>query len=194
MRIQNLLLITGNPGKAEEFKELIDIKELNFSHRSLDLPEIQSFEIEDIARYKTQAALNILSEGFEYDAVLTDDTGLYCEGLNGLPGPFIKWFLDKLNAEGLHNLVKNGNTNTKAVCLLSLGVIKSSEIVQFNGTVPGRLTKPKGSGGFGWDAAFVPDGQSKTYGEMTEEEKNKISHRTLAVKQFRNWLLEDDNL
>lgn len=194
MRIQNLLLITGNPGKAEEFKKLIDVNELSFSHKSLDLPEIQSFDIEEIARYKTQAALNILSEDCGYDAILTDDTGLYCEGLNGLPGPFIKWFLDKLNAEGIYNLVKNGNTNTNAVCLLSLGIIKSGEIVQFNGTVPGKLVEPQGNGGFGWDRAFLPDCKSKTYGEMTEEEKNKISHRTLAVNQFRHWLLEDNNL
>ncbi len=194
MRVQNLLLITGNPGKAEEFKKLINVKELNFSHRSFDLPEIQSFDIAEIARYKTQAAFKILPEDFGYDAILTDDTGLYCEGLNGLPGPFIKWFLDKLNADGIHNLVKNGNTNTKAVCLLSLGIVKSGDVVQFEGTVPGKLVKPQGSGGFGWDRAFLPDGKSKTYGEMTEIEKNKISHRTLAVNQLRNWLLEKDNL
>ncbi len=194
MQIRKLLLITGNPGKAEEFKKIINIKELDFSHRSLDLPEIQSFDIGEIAKYKTESALSNVFEDIKYDAILTDDTGLYCDALNGLPGPFIKWFLDKLGVEGIYDLVKGKIPNTKAVCLLSLGIVKTREIVQFRGEVEGKLIEPKGSRGFGWDKSFLPQGESKTYGEMSEQEKNHISHRTLAVQKLRIWLLDNNRM
>lgn len=189
MRIDNLLLITGNPGKAEEFEYLINLDKLHFSHKKIDLPEIQSAEIEEIGRYKTEMALSHFSGVAPYDAVLTDDTGLYCKALNGLPGPFIKWFLDKLGAEGIYELVDGKVTDTRAVCLLTLGIIKTGEIVQFLGEVDGHLVSPRGGGGFGWDIAFLPNGHQKTYGEMTDHQKNQISHRTLAVQKMREWLL-----
>ena len=191
MKIEKLLLITGNPGKAKEFKDLIKIDKLKFTHKSLDLQEIQSMNLEEIGEFKISSALQQLGSHLDVDAVMIDDTGLFCSGLNGLPGPFIKWFLDSIGAEGLFDLVGNNNAQTKAVCLLSLGLLKSGKIIHFMGETEGILVSPKGSGGFGWDKIFKPKGSKKTYGEMLPAEKNKISHRTLAVEKFRSWILGD---
>ncbi len=185
-------MITGNSGKAAEFESLLSIKDLEVSHVSLDLEEIQSFDLEEIGISKIESALGQVDKQADFDALLTDDTGLFCCGLNGLPGPFIKWFLDRLNVEGLYQLLKDRDRRTEAVCLLSLGLLKTDDILHFKGVVKGRLVESRGSGGFGWDKIFLPDGSNRTYGELNSEEKNRMSHRTLAVRELRNWILASD--
>lgn len=191
MRIRTLVLITGNAGKLKEFEKLIHIDQLNFSSQSLDLKEIQSFSIEEIGESKIRSALSSIGNDSEIDAVMTDDTGLFCDALNGLPGPFIKWFLERMGADGLFDLSQNRQAGAKAVCLLSVGLVKTGQVLHFKGEVEGRLVSPRGEGGFGWDKIFCPDGYTKTYGEMSQPEKNAISHRTLAVNRLREWLLEE---
>jgi non-canonical purine NTP pyrophosphatase (RdgB/HAM1 family) len=184
-------LVTGNQNKAIEFEKLIDIKELRFDSRSFDLIEIQSMSLEEVGFQKTATALEFLKGATEFDAVLTDDTGLFCDGLNGLPGPFIKLFLDTIGTRGLVDMVSDKSLKSKAVCLLTLGIVKTGAIIQFKGEVSGRLVNERGDSGFGWDTIFLPDGYDTTYGEMSLEEKNRISHRTLASKKLRDWVLKD---
>ncbi len=189
MKIKRIVVITGNAGKMEEIKALIGLEAMEFGYQSLDLVEIQSLDIREIGQFKTQMALNHTRLIESYDAVLTDDTALSCDAMNGLPGPLIKWFLDRLGQEGIVELI-NGKQNTASVsCLISLGIIKSQEIIQFEGIVRGKLVQPKGSYGFGWDPVFMPDGSALTYGEMGADEKNKISHRALAIRKLRDWLI-----
>lgn len=190
MKVKRIVLITGNAGKMEEFKSLIGLEELQFGYQSLDLQEIQSLDIREIGEFKTRMALVEKDLFCEYDAVLTDDTALYCDGLNGLPGPLIKWFLKSLKKEGLVDLLQGRKASGSVSCLLSLGIIETGEIIQFEGKVNGRFVQPRGDYGFGWDPVFMPDGHTITYGEMGPEIKNGISHRAEAVKQFRQWLLE----
>jgi len=188
MKIESLLLITGNKNKAFEFKEMLNIDELRFSSRELDLPEIQSMCLEEIGSYKTACALKEKIEN--YDAVLTDDTALFCDALNGLPGPLIKWFLETLDVEGLYDLVKDKKSQCTANCILSIGRVKTGEIIQFEGVVNGTIVSPRGQNGFGWDKIFLPNGYDQTYGEMEPDEKNKISHRTLALKKVKDWIID----
>ncbi len=189
MKVKRIVLVTGNAGKMEEFKAIIGLEELQFGYKSLDLPEIQSLDIREIGQFKTRTALVNKHELGTFDAVLTDDTALYCDALNGLPGPLIKWFLKSLGKEGLIDLIKNKQNNGSVTCLLTLGVIQTGEIIQFEGTVNGCFVPPKGDYGFGWDPVFMPEGYFETYGEMGAEEKNKISHRAAALKALRDWLI-----
>ncbi len=189
MRIKKLLMITGNQGKAREFESLLAIDEFKVGQLSMELEEIQSFDLEEIGTSKIRSALQQLPDRIEADAVLVDDTGLFCEGLNGLPGPFIKWFLERLKVEGLQELVKSRNTNTSAVCHLSLGLRQSGEIIHFRGEVEGNLVEARGDGGFGWDKIFQPKGLQETYGQLSAQVKNTLSHRTLAVRKLREWIL-----
>ena len=189
MKISRIGLITGNVGKMEEFRTIIGLEDLHFGYQSMDLPEIQSLDIREIGRFKTQMALKNKDISNDFDAVLTDDTGLYCDGLNGLPGPLIKWFLERLEKEGLVELLNDRQKGGSVTCLLTLGIIKTGEIIQFEGTVKGTLVVPSGSYGFGWDPIFMPDGYSSTYGEMGPEAKNGISHRAIALQNLREWLV-----
>ncbi|PCI28593.1 MAG: non-canonical purine NTP pyrophosphatase [SAR324 cluster bacterium] len=192
MKIKSLLMITGNAGKAEEFQELLQIKALDFSFKSLPLHEIQSLDIEEIGDYKTREAFKFQKEIEGFDAVLTDDTALSCSGLNGLPGPLIKWFLQSMDAEGIFNLVKEKEHAAQVTCLLTLGFPKTKQCKQFKGVVKGQLVPPRGTLGFGWDSIFLPENSQQTYAETCLEEKNQTSHRALAVEQLRHWLLQTD--
>jgi XTP/dITP diphosphohydrolase len=58
----------------------------------------------------------------------------------------------------------------------------------FRGEIDGRIVMPRGKSGFGWDVIFIPEGCTKTFGEMASEEKNKISHRKKAFEKFREFL------
>ena len=189
MKIKRIVVITGNAGKMEEIKTLIGLEAIEFGYQSLDLPEIQSLDIREIGQFKTKMALTHSRLIESYDAVLTDDTALSSDALHGLPGPLIKWFLDRLGQDGLVELIKGKEDGASVSCLISLGIIKTQEIIQFEGTVKGKLVQAKGSYGFGWDPVFMPDGSVLTYGELGADEKNKISHRALALQKLRDWLV-----
>ncbi|MDX2471151.1 MAG: non-canonical purine NTP pyrophosphatase [SAR324 cluster bacterium] len=189
MKINSLVLITGNEGKALEFQSLLNIPDLKFGWQKLPLTEIQSTQISEIGKAKTTVALFHPELKGEWDAVLTDDTGLYLKALGGLPGPLVKFFLEALGAEGIFNLTQQGGPEAKATCMLSLGLSKTKEIIQFEGDVQGQLTSPQGSSGFGWDSIFQPDGLKKTYAELSLAEKNQISHRTIATNALRDWII-----
>ena len=87
--------VTGNPNKLKEFTQIIgEVSVYEFQSKSIDLPEYQG-EPEEIAIAKCKEALEIAKA-----PVLIEDTSLCFNALGGLPGPYIKWFLDKLKPEG----------------------------------------------------------------------------------------------
>ncbi len=189
MKIGSLLIVTGNSGKAEELKELLAVSSISIDYRDLSLLEMQSLNIKEIGRRKTASALRHREEIAGYDAVLTDDTGLMCRSLSGLPGPLIKWFLQTVGTEGLLDMLKGKDPSAVATCLLTLGMVEEGSIHQFEGNVPGRLVDAKGARGFGWDSIFLPDGCRTTYGEMDSKTKNETSHRAQAAAYLRKWLI-----
>ena len=121
--------------------------------------------------------------------VLVEDTGLELLGLGGFPGPLIKWFLASVGPEGICRVARAfGDGRAVARCLTC--AFDGSEMVVGEGVVLGSIAAElRGSGGFGWDPAFLPDdGGGRTYGEMDDDEKNAISHRRKAFVALRNAL------
>ena len=93
-----IYFITGNQNKLKEFNQIIgQVPSFEFLTKSIDLPEFQG-EPEDVAIAKCKTALEIANA-----PVLIEDTSLCFNALGGLPGPYIKWFLDKIKPEGLNN-------------------------------------------------------------------------------------------
>jgi len=189
MRINSLLFLTGNEGKAQELNELLALPDLKISHQKLNLTENQSAKIQEVSLFKTRLALAHPDLEQGWDAVLTDDVGLSLDALNGLPGPLIKFFLDSLGPKGVYDLTGNKGTGATAECMLGLGLPRSGEILHFQGLVKGELVEPMGEDGFGWDPIFKPQGQSQTYAQMGLAEKNRISHRALAIAKLKEWIL-----
>lgn len=171
-------LITGNKGKAREYATLLGV---DVDAVKVDLIEIQSLDVVEVVRYKTQDAYAKLGV-----PVLVDDTGLSLPAWNGLPGALVTWFLQSVGAQGILNMAVDV-TDRSATVTTALGYADSTGVQVFTGTLHGTLTaEPRGDGGFGYDSIFVPSGSELTFAEMSSGQKNAISHRKLAVDALRN--------
>jgi non-canonical purine NTP pyrophosphatase (RdgB/HAM1 family) len=175
-----LYFITGNKNKFEEVQAIIPEVEM----LDIDLPEIQSLDAREIIKAKLEAAI-----AHHEGELIVEDNSLYLEGLNGLPGPLIKWFLKTVGNEGLVKMAEAfANVNAQAKVMIGYtGPDKNIEF--FEGTIDGTIVEPRGTG-FGWDPIFSPKGYDKTFGEMSAEEKNKISMRAIAANKLKEYLAE----
>ncbi len=126
--------------------------------------------------------------------VLADDSGLEVEALNGAPGIYSARYArsgakDSNNRRKLLSVLgEQSNRRARFVCVLCF-LEPGKEPQYFEGLCPGVITKEeRGSNGFGYDPIFIPDGETRTFGEMTAGEKNPKSHRGRAVVKFLNAL------
>ncbi|CRL00552.1 CLUMA_CG013812, isoform A [Clunio marinus] len=181
-----ITFVTGNIKKLEEVKSILGH---NFPYElrseKIDLPELQG-EIDEISRIKCKEAAKHIK-----GPVVVEDTSLCFNALKGLPGPYIKWFLDKLEPEGLHKLLAGfEDKSAQAICTLAFTRDENSEVILFQGVTNGTIVAPRGCRDFGWDPIFQPDDYDKTYGELPKETKNKISHRYRAVDKLREYFVD----
>ena len=168
--------ITGNKNKFLEVKALLpEVEQLD-----IDLLEIQSIEPHEIIQHKLSEALKV-SPG----PVLVEDISLTLDCLNGLPGPLIKWFLKTIGNEGLVGITEKFN-NDRAEAKVLYGYATSEAQVQFfEGSLQGRIVRPRGNSDFGFDPIFQPDGHTKTFGEMDASRKNEMSMRRIALEKLK---------
>jgi inosine triphosphate pyrophosphatase len=121
---------------------------------------------------------------------MVEDTCLCFHAMKGLPGPYIKWFLQKLGHEGLNAmLVGFEDKSAYAQCTFAYTPGPGVEPIIFVGKTEGRIVPARGPGDFGWDPIFQPDGFEETYAEMNPEIKNTISHRYRALDGLRKYLI-----
>jgi non-canonical purine NTP pyrophosphatase (RdgB/HAM1 family) len=116
---------------------------------------------------------------------MLEDVSAELASLNGLPGPFIKFFEKQLGRGALYTLSKVENDVVAIRCLA--GYYDGEHMLLGEGIVNGTITAPRGENGFGFDCVVVPDGQvlkpgekERTTAEMSDDKKNAISHRALA--------------
>ena len=179
-----LTFVTGNAGKLAEVSALLRGGPLSVVARSLDLPELQG-EPEVVAAAKARAAAAAVG-----GAVLTEDTSLCFNALGGLPGVYIRWFLEKLGHEGLNTLLAgHADKSAYAQCIFAHSAGPGCEPTLFVGRCAGRIVPaaaPAGAAAFGWDPIFAPDGAGgRTFAQMDKEEKGRISHRGVALRKLQ---------
>ena len=183
----NITFVTGNKKKAEEVRRILT-SGTNFPFRiinhKVDLPELQGEPI-IIAQEKCALAAKELN-----GAVITEDTSLCFSALNGLPGPYIKWFLDKNGLDGLNDIISfSDDKSAYAQTVVAFCPGPGKEVVTFDGRTQGKVVRPRGTLDFGWDPIFEPDeGNGLTYAEMSGEQKDAISHRKRAFLKFRDYI------
>ena len=186
-----LVFVTHNPDKVKEIQALageeITIKGLNTIGIEEDIPE-EKTTIEGNASAKTWYVYNITQKN-----CFADDTGLEVEALDGKPGVFSARYGgmekdDKTNIQKVLEELQNvANRKARFRTVISL-VIDGKEKL-FEGTVDGNIIEqPRGIKGFGYDPIFIPKGYDKTFAEMDLEEKNKISHRSRAIKKLIDYI------
>jgi non-canonical purine NTP pyrophosphatase (RdgB/HAM1 family) len=176
----NWVFVTSNENKWLEAQRILGY---SLERAELELDELQAESVSAVALAKARAAFAQLGR-----PVIVEDAGIELNGLGGFPGPFIKYW-EKLG--GLESICRAadglGDRRIRAVCALGICSEKGSDVVV--GSVDGLLSvHPRGNNGFGWDAVFVPQGEGRTFGEMTSAEKDARSHRRRAWELLRERL------
>lgn len=188
-KIKTIKFVSGNLNKYKEVKDIIEegLPGYTVNQVKIDLPELQGEPI-DIVKAKLQKALSV-----EEGPLMIEDTSLCFNALDGLPGPYIKDFLQKLGHTGLNNMLKGFDDKTGyAQCIFGLGNKEGNTNI-FVGRTPGKIVEARGDNNFGWDPIFNPDGFEETYSQMDKTVKNKISHRYNSLKQLIQFLKENPN-
>ncbi|KAL1932801.1 hypothetical protein VTP01DRAFT_8479 [Rhizomucor pusillus] len=177
-----LAFVTGNKNKLAEVQAIL-AGTINVESHKIDLPELQG-TTQDIAKQKCRQAAEILN-----GPCITEDTCLCFDAMNGLPGPYIKWFLESLGHDGLNKMLAGFNNNSAyALCTFAYCEGPGHEPIIFEGKTPGKIVPARGPANFGWDPIFQPDGFEETYAEMSKDVKNTISHRFRALEKLKAYL------
>lgn len=187
-----ITFVTGNKNKLKEVKQILSAdSDLPFEivNADLDLPELQG-DTADIAREKCRQAAKYVN-----GPCFTEDTSLCFNALNGMPGPYIKYFLDKCGHDGLNGMLAGFDDKTAyAQTIIAFSIGPEHEVTIFEGRTEGTIVPPRGSLEFGWDPIFQPnESGGLTYAEMDKKDKNAISHRGKAMQKFRKHLLEQSD-
>ncbi|KFH06997.1 putative inosine triphosphate pyrophosphatase [Toxoplasma gondii VAND] len=196
-----IFFCTGNANKLAEVQQILADQDVRLVAANVDLPELQGASPAEIAEAKCRSAVRQLhlseAELSRNALVMVEDTCLCFNALKGLPGPYVKWFLQKLGPDGLPNLLA-AYEDKSGYALCTLCVAEIGRVTEEGGeptfhTLEGRtdgiiVPEPRGPRTFGWDPIFQPHGFNLTYAEMDKAVKNSISHRYKAMEALKNFL------
>jgi XTP/dITP diphosphohydrolase len=180
------IFVTTNEHKRREVQRILGVELEGDALGDRDVPEVQSLDFDEVSTAKALAAREAL--GRPDCPVLVEDSGLVVGAWNGLPGPLTKLFLSAVGNDGLlRMLAAEEDRSARAICAVAVAEADGGVRV-FRGEVTGNVAPgPRGEGGFGYDAIFVPDGGAFTYAELGDE-KNADSHRARAFRAVGEWL------
>ena len=152
-------------------------------HQAVDLPEIQSLDLQEVVTSKAKAAYREIGV-----PVIVEDTALTFHALGKLPGTFVKFFAEELQYEGMCQLL-DGKEDRSATVRACIALYDGEEIQIFNGECKGSISEtPRGGSGFGFDCIFIPEGYTQTWSQMDSGVKDTMSHRGEATRAFAVYL------
>lgn len=188
--MKKLVFATNNQHKTEEIRLALageyEVLNLNDIGCNVDIPETAN-TFEGNASLKSKYVV----ANFNLDC-FADDSGLEVEALNNEPGVFsARYGGSRDSLENMQLVLKRleGQHNRKARFKTVISLMLNGVNHIFEGTIEGKITQNlTGSNGFGYDPIFQPDGYDATFAEMDMAEKNKISHRAIALKNMIQFL------
>ena len=186
----NILVATRNRHKLDEFEAILpaDVFECVSAFDFPDIPEV----IEDGATLEANAVKKAVTLAVATGMrALADDTGLEVEALDGAPGVYSARYAGEPpdyaanNRKLLDALTEHANRRARFRCVIALAE-PDGRAQYVEGICAGTIaTEPQGEGGFGYDPLFVPDGEQRTFAQMSATEKNQLSHRGRALTAAR---------
>lgn len=189
-----LVLSTDNVHKIKEMESILSDVDLIIESKSdvglenLEVDEDQE-TLEGNARKKAEEIAKLVG----YKNVISDDTGLFVNALDGEPGVHSARYCgdhdDKKNIEKILGKLQD-KEDRNAYFQTSIALVEpNKEVKLFSGRIDGTIAfEEKGEEGFGYDSVFIPKGYDKTFAELGDEEKNKISHRAIATENLKSYL------
>lgn len=191
----DIILASNNQGKVKEFKRIlkqfdinvISLKDINYNQEIVE--DGNSFFENAFIKAKTIHEFTNLP-------VISDDSGICVDYLNGEPGIYSARYYGVASDDGRNELLLKlmdgvSNRNAHFHCSIVL-YLSQDKYYEFSGQVYGKLSHEiKGTNGFGYDSIFIPNGYQETFGILDIEIKNEISHRALAIKKLVEFFEND---
>ena len=176
--------ITGNENKVKFLAKLLGIE---LEHYKLDLDEIQSPDPRVVVEHKVRQAYDVLRK-----PVLVEDTCMGLDELGGLPGTFIKFFIEQEN--GAENICRmaDGLKSRRATATVTFGYFDGEELQLTQSQIHGEIAQSPGKeiSGFGWDVVFIPDGYGGVVRSELDEAKYEKSYlEAKPIDKVREFLL-----
>ena len=178
-KLSDLLFVSSNIHKFKEAKQILDSFRIPLQFFKLNLEEIQSNSIKQIAIKKAQDAFSKCKK-----PLIIEDDGLHIDSLDGFPGPYSSYVHKTIGNKGILNLLKKNRT---AKFVSTITYYDKNILESFEGKLIGSISKSEKGKGWGYDPIFIPKNLKKTFAELNN--KNIISHRYKALKKFSNWYL-----
>ena len=177
----DVTFVSSNAGKAREVRAVLAPYGVRVRWRRAVLPELQVDDLAEVARAKALAVRGVRG------LVLVEDSGLFVRSLNGFPGVYSAHFLELWGFGPMLELLRRRPREAAFRCEAVLR--DGDELRSFRGEVPGTIARrPAGTNGFGYDPIFVPRGYRTTFGVLSPEVKNLLSHRARAMRRVGAYL------
>lgn len=180
------MFVTQNKHKLAELSPLFKKFGVSFETSSLEKFEVRSDDVETVALHAAENAYREL----QHPAVV-DDTGLFIDSLSGFPMVYPGFVLNTIGKEGILRLLE-GVKDRGAKFVTAVGFSNGADNLTFVGEMTGTISESIiGSEGFGYDPIFIPEGETRTFAQLSFEEKVAISHRTKAFRKFLEWYVKN---
>jgi len=184
--VSDFVFITGNQHKADYLAKWLGQE---VKHQKIDLVEIQSLDLHTVVENKARRAYDLVQR-----PVLVEDVALTFHALGHLPGPLVKWFLEEIGTEGLCKLLRPFE-DKRATASIMYGLFDGKVLHTFEAHVEGivadqprSLDSLEWKNSLSWNSVFIPNGTTKTYAEMTDDELKPFSHRAKAIAKLQAYL------
>ena len=182
-QLSELFFASSNEHKFQEAERILANLGMQINLFKTTLEEIQSNNLNDIAEKKAINAYDLIQK-----PVIIEDDGLFINTLNGFPGPYSSYVYDTIGNKGIMNLLENSEVRDAKFVSIIAYCDSDCDVKLFESSIPGKISSIIEKGGWGYDPIFIPDGESKTYANVSD--KDKFSHRSAALTKFSNWFLD----
>ena len=178
---------TGNINKFNEARKILNHYGISVGMLRMKGNEMQSDSLKEIAENSVANAFKLTNL-----PIFVEDAGLFIDTLSGFPGPYAAYIYKTIHNSGILKLMeKSVDRKAKFQTVIAYCDPTLCKPECFDGESKGEITeterKPQGKTAFGFDPIFQPLGSSKSFAEMTIEEKNGFSHRARAIRKFAQW-------
>jgi non-canonical purine NTP pyrophosphatase (RdgB/HAM1 family) len=188
LKYSSLIFVSRNEDKYREYRDLLGMPKLKISKMPIEEPQNMSLDL--LVREKIKKVAPQLPDV----PFFVEHTGLIIDAWKGLPGGLTSLFMDTVGNEGICKMMRGYHRNERrARARVVIGFFHPDigDPATFPGEISGIIApEPRGSANFGWDPIFIPQGYSKSYGEMSLAEKNQSSMRKSVVDLFKAYLAD----
>ncbi len=183
--MKKILFITSNAGKVQEVQHILEPLGFQIEQKNFDLTEIQASQ-EKVVAQKALEARKFVSE-----ALVVEDTGFYIDCFRDFPGIYARHVVKAIGLQGILKLVEGTDRKAHFLSIVAFLPENSNEPLLFEGESHGKIAQTETNvihKRLMYDSIFIPNGETKTYGELGLAAKAKYSHRTKAFQALASYL------